>query len=661
LKVLGEAAMGLQTTRLFEFENFRLDERERQLLRNGEPIPLTPKAFDTLVLLLENGGHAVAKDALMQRVWPDAFVEEATLAQNIRTLRKALGQTASGGQYIETIPKHGYRFATTVRQSLPDEPDLIIERSSRSSGVIDGDETSGDLGPAAGNRASTHLGMPAAAAWMKMDSRKRITWLLAAVCLLALGAGAVFRLGQPRVKQPRPAAPRTIAVLPFNPISVEGHDEYLELGMADSLITKLSNIQQIVVRPTSAVRAYSNSDRDPVAAGRDLKVESVLEGSVEKIGDRVRVSVRLIDVRDGKPLWGYECKDRCSDVFELQDSISERIAGALALALTGDEKRLLAKRYTDNAEAYGLYLRGRYFWNKRTREGLEKAIEYFHQAIDVDAGYALAYAGLADCYNVLGSLDWIAPKEGFARVQEAATKALELDDTLAEAHNSLAWVRFDLWDWAAAESEFKRALDLNPNYAAAHQWYAEYLTAMGRFDEAIAEIRRAQQLEPESLIINTIAAQTYYYARQYDQAIEQCRRTLELDPNFEFAYVYLGYAYIQKRMYGEAIAAFKRARQWDGTPRMFAMTGVTYAISGDRANATKALGQLLATSKQSYIGRYGIAEINASLGNRDEALEWLEKEYLEHANLTFLKVEPCLDGLREDPRFTDLLRRMRLL
>jgi DNA-binding winged helix-turn-helix (wHTH) protein/TolB-like protein/Tfp pilus assembly protein PilF len=652
--------MGLQTTRLFEFGSFRLDERERQLLRNGEPIRLPPKAFDTLVLLVENSGHAVEKDALMRRVWPDVFVEEATLAQNIRTLRKALGQSPSGGQYIETVPKHGYRFVAAVRQSLPDEPELIKERQSRSPVAIHEEEASGDLGPEAG-RGAPHLGTPAAAAWRKVDSRRRITWLLAAVCLLALVAGAVFRIGWPRVKQPQPAAPRTIAVLPFNPISVEGHDEYLELGMADALITKLSNIQQIVVRPTSAVRQYSNPDWDPVAAGRDLKVESVLEGSVEKIGDRVRVSVRLIDVRDGKPLWGYECKDRCSDVFELQDSISERIAGALALALTGDEKRLLVKRYTDNAEAYGLYLRGRYFWNKRTREGLQKAIEYFRQAIDVDAGYALAYAGLADCYNVLGSLDWIAPKEGFAKVQEAATKALELDDTLAEAHNSLAWVRFDLWDWAGAESEFKRALDLNPNYAAAHQWYAEYLTAMGRFDEAIAEIRRAQQLEPESLIINTIAAQTYYYARQYDQAIEQCHGTLELDPNFEFAYTYLGYAYIQKRMYEEAIAAFKKAKQWDGTPRMIAMIGLTYATSGDRENARRALHELVARSKQSYIGRYGIAEINASLGNRDEALAWLEKEYPEHANLSFLKVEPCLDNLREDPRFRDLLQRMGLL
>jgi DNA-binding winged helix-turn-helix (wHTH) protein/TolB-like protein/Tfp pilus assembly protein PilF len=653
--------MGLQTTRLFEFGSFRLDERERRLLRNGEPIRLPPKAFDTLVLLVENGGHAVEKDALMQRVWPDSFVEEATLAQNIRTLRKALGQSPSGSQYIETVPKHGYRFVVAVKQSLPDESDLIIKRQSRSPVATQEEEASGDLSRAAADRPAAHRAAPPGAARIKMESRKRITWLFAAVCLLALGAGAVFRIGRPRVKQPQLAAPRTIAVLPFNPISAEGHDEYLELGMADALITKLSNIQQIVVRPTSAVRAYSNSDRDPVAAGRDLKVESVLEGSVEKIGDRVRVSVRLIDVRDGKPLWGYECKDRCSDVFELQDSISERITGALALALTGDEKKLLVKRYTDNAEAYGLYLRGRYFWNKRTREGLQKAIEYFRQAIDVDAGYALAYAGLADCYNVLGSLDWIAPKEGFARVQEAATKALELDDTLAEPHNSLAWVRFDLWDWAGAESEFKRALDLNPNYAAAHQWYAEYLTAMGRFDEAIAEIRRAEQLEPESLIINTIAAQTYYYARQYDQAIEQCLRTLELDPNFEFAYIYLGFAYIQKGMYEEAIAAFRKAKQWDGTPRMFAMIGIAYATSGDREKARRALHELGPMSKQSYIGRYGIAEINASLGNRDEAMAWLEKEYLEHANLTFLKVEPCFDNLGEDPRFRDLLRRMGLL
>ena len=653
--------MDLQTTRLFEFGSFRLDERERQLLCNGKPVPLTPKAFETLLLLVENSGHAVDKDALMQRVWPDSFVEEATLAQNIRTLRKALGQSPSGSQYIETVPKYGYRFVAAVRQSLPGEPDVIIERQSQAPVTVHEGAISGDNGGEGVGTASPQPAAPRGGDSVKIDSRKRIIPLLAAVLLSGLVAGAVFRMGQPRATQQQSPWPRTLAVLPFNPISVEGHDEYLELGMADALITKLSNIRQIVVRPTSAVRAYSNSDRDAVAAGRDLKVESVLEGSVEKIGDRVRVSVRLIDVRDGKPLWGYECKDRCADVFELQDSISERIASALALTLTGDEKTLLVKRYTDNAEAYQLYLKGRYFWNKRTREGLEKGIKYFHQAIDVDAGYALAYSGLADCYNVLGSFDWIPPKEGFARVREAATKGLELDDTLAEAHNSLAWVRFDQWDWPGAESAFKRALELNPNYAAAHQWYAEYLTAMGRLDEAIAEIRHAQVLEPESLIINTIAGQTYYYARQYDQAIDQCHRTLELDPDFQLAYTYLGYAYTQKRMYDEAIAAFKRAKQWEGTPRMLAMTGVAYALSGDQEKTKRALHELAASSKQSYIGRYGIAEINASLGNRDEALRWLEREYIEHANLSFLKVEPCLDNLREDSRFQDLLRRMRLL
>jgi len=642
--------------RLFEFGSFRLDVRERQLLRDGKPVPLTPKAFDTLVVLVENSGHAVEKDALMQRVWPDAFVEEATLAQNIRTLRKALGQSQSDSRYIETLPKHGYRFVAAVRRSLSDEPDPTIEQRPHPIA------TRGEMpsGVSAEDLPAPQIEVPAGAARMKTGARKTIIGLMAAaLCLLAI-AVTVSRIGRPQPRQGQQGRPRTIAVLPFNPISAESEDQYLELGMADALITKLSNINQLIVRPTSAVRGYANGDRDPIEVGRKLKVESVLEGSVERIGDRVRVSVRLIDVNDGKALWGYECKDRCADVFEVQDSISEKIAGALALTLTGDQKKVLAKRYTENAQAYQLYLMGRYFWNRRTEDGLKKAVEFFQQAIDVDAKYALAYAGLADCYNVLGSLDWIPPKEGFAKVQQAATKALELDDTLAEAHNSLAWVRFDQWDWPGAESEFKRALELNPNYAAAHQWYAEYLTAMGRFDEAIAEIHRAQQLEPESLIINTIAAQTYYYSRHYDQAIEQCRETLELDADFDLAYTYLGYAYAQKGQSEEAIAAFKRARQWEGAPRMLAMTGVAYAISGDREKAGRALRELAGISKQSYIARYGIAEINAGLGNRDEAVRWLGKELDEHANLTFLKVEPCLDNLREDPRFRRLLQRMSL-
>ena len=449
-------------------------------------------------------------------------------------------------------------------------------------------------------------------------------------------------------------------MLPFKPISTEGRDETLELGMADALITKLSNISRLVVRSTSSVRKYTGLEPDPVAAGRELRVESVLEGNVQRVGDRIRVTARLVSVEDGRAFWTYQCDENCTDIFAVQDSISEKIAGALALKLTGEERILLAKRYTQNMEAYQLYIRGRFFWNKRTGEGLKKAIDYFQQAIERDPNYALAYAGLADSYNVLMSLGLIPPQDAYAKVEAAATEALKIDDTLAEAHASLAWLRFEKWDWPGAEKAFKRAIELNPNYATAHQWYAEYLTARGRFDEAIAEIRRAQQIEPASLIINAILAQTYWFAGQYDEAIEQCRRTLEMDPNFELTHEYLGRAYTQKGMYEEAIAEFKKETQL-GAQGTWAEMGITYARSGNRGKALKALGELDALSKRMYFSPYLVAGIYAGLGEKEQAFKWLQRSYDGHEVwLTWLKVDPVLDSLRSDPRFQDLLRRVGL-
>ena len=635
--------MSRQAKQLYEFGPFRLDAAERLLLRDGHPVSLTPKAFDTLLALVESSGHIVEKDDLMEKVWPDAVVEESTLAQNVFTLRRALDEGSSEHQYIETIPKHGYRFVAAVKEPGGEADALIVKKHTRSRIVTEEEE-----------QIIAHTGIATRLGW-----KLRLTVLVFVVLLAGVSAAlVVLRNSKTKDTETSPAG-RIIAVLPFKPISTEGRDEYLELGMADALITKLSSINQVVVRSTNSVRKYAALEQDPIAAGQELKVDSVLEGSIQRLEDRLRVTARLVSVEDGASLWVYKCDQQCTDLFAVQDSISEQMAKALALKLTGEDKKLLAKRYTENAEAYQLYVKGRYFWNKRTGEGLKKAIDYFQQAIDRDPSYALAYAGLADSYNVLGSLGLITPQEEYTRVEAAAKKALEIDDTLSEAHNSLAWVRFDQWDWSGAEREFKRAIELNPNYATAHQWYAEYLTAMGRFDEAIAEIHRAQQIEPASLIINTIVAQTYYDARQYDQAIEQCHKTLELDPNFELVYVYLGMAYTQKGMYQEAIAAFK-AKQSDPQKRLVP-TGIIYAISGNQKEAKKALHQLIAMSIQRYVSPYSIATMYASLGNRDQAFNLLEQEFNARSGaLNFLKVDPYLDSLRSDPRFQDLLRRVGL-
>ena len=644
--------MRYHANQLYEFGPFRLDATERLLLREGHPVPLTNKAFDTLLVLVENRGHIVEKDDMMQKVWPDTFIEESTLAQNVFRLRRALGEDSSDQQYIETVPKHGYRFVAAVRELRSDPAALILEKHTRSRIITEEEERISAL---------PEVERVVRQALSRASGLRLITTLLVPFLLLTGVAAALIYFSKTKPKEiESPTAAKVIAVLPFKPIGAEGRDEYLELGMADALITKLSSINQVVVRSTNSVRKYTALEQDPITAGRELRVDSVLEGSIQRLEDRLRVTARLVRVQDGASLWVYECDQQCTDVFAVQDSISEQMAKALALKLTREEKKLLTKRYTENAGAYQLYERGRYFWNRRTEDGLKKAIEYFQQAIDQDPNYALAYAGLADSYNVLGSLGLITPKEEYTKVEAAAKTALEIDDALAEAHNSLAWVRFDQWDWSGAEIEFRRAIELSPNYATAHQWYAEYLTAMARFDEAIAEIKRAQQLEPASLIINTIVAQTYLNARQYDQAIEQCHKTLELDSNFELAYIYLGLVYMQKGMYEEALAQFKKVKQL-GPPAMLQFTGLTYAMSGNREAAKRALHELLAMSKQRYISSYSIATLYANLGNRDEAFKLLEKEFNERSgSLIFLKVDSQLDNLRPDPRFRDLLRRVGL-
>ncbi len=569
----------------YQFGPFRLDAAERLLLREGEPVLLTPKVFDTLLVLVQNSGRLLGKDELMQTVWPDAIVEESNLSQNIFTLRKALGESPTKPKYIETIPRRGYRFIASVREVRYEGADLT--------GV----------------------------------------------------------------------AVRSIAVLPFKPLGAKNGDEYLGLGLADALITRLSNIGQIVVRPTSSVRKYTGLEQDPVAVGRALRVESVLDGSLRRSGERIRVTVQLVSVRDGVPLWADRFDEKFTDIFVVEDSISERVAAALMLKLTGEDKKRLTKRYTENIEAFQLYLKGRYYWNKRTGQGLKKGIEYFQQAIEKDPTYALAYAGLADCYNLLSLYGVFPPKETMPRAKAAAMRALEIDNTLAEAHTSLAYAKlyYD-WDWAGAKREFLRALELNPNYATAHHWYHEYLTAMGWFEESHAEILQAQELDPLSLIISTDVGWGLYYARRYDQAIEQLRKTIEMDPTFAVAHFILGLCYGQKGLFKESAAEIQKAIAILGDNPLALAVGVlghAYAVSGKKDRALKVFEQLKDLSKRCYVPAYSLAIIYTGLGQKDQALKWLRKAYEErYDRLIYLKVEPMFDSLRSDPRFKDLLRRI---
>lgn len=511
--------MTTQARRLYNFGPFQLDTVTQVLRRDGKSVPLKPKLLELLILLIESSGRVIRKDELIKHFWPDTFVEESNLPISVCELRKALGEVHGERQYIETVPRRGYRFVARVSEA----GDTSVQADS-----------GGRIAEVTSNGA---------AGWAK----------------------------------------GTIAVLPFKAIGATG-DQYLGLGMADALITRLSNLRQITIRPTSSVRKYDR-EQDPVVAGRDLRVEWVLEGSVQKSGKRIRATVQLVSVGDGLSLWAETFDEKFTNIFAVEDSISKHVAAAVAPKLSVAERRHLAKRHTENAEAYQEYLKGRYFLEKRTEAGFRKAIGCFERAIQIDPSFALAYSGLADCYLFLHSHSR-GPSGLLAEAKEKTLEALRLDENLGEAHASLAELSFYDWDWSGAEREFKRTLELNSNYPAAHHWYSVFLRAMGRFDEAMAESRKAQQLDPVSLSVNTQMGSLLYVSGRFDEAIEQLLQVVELDANYPNSHFYLGLAYEAKGMYDEAIREYDLAISLSGAdPELTTCLAAVYALSGRRTEA----------------------------------------------------------------------------
>jgi tetratricopeptide (TPR) repeat protein len=415
----------------------------------------------------------------------------------------------------------------------------------------------------------------------------------------------------------------------------------------------------------STVSRYKGRASDAQIVGRELNVRAVLAGRVVQRADTLLIAAELVDAATGAQLWGAQYSRKLQDIFAVQDEIAGEISDKLRLRLTGAEKRRLTKRYTQNAEAYQLYLKGRYHWNKRTGEGFKKGIEYFQQAVEKDPNYALAYAGLADSYALAGGVPGspMSPSERVARARAAALKAVEIDDTIAEAHTSLAYIahRFD-WDWRGAEKEFKRAIELNPNYATARQWYGFFLATMGRMDEAIAEAKLAQQIDPLSLGMNSALGRIYHFARQYDRAIDQFRKTIDMDPNFAAAHSDLAESYGMKGMHTEAIAEYEKALTISRRNVFYlAELGWAHAQAGNIAQARLSLNQLEEISYEGYVAPFAFAFIHIGLGDKDQAFAWLEKEFEQRGNpMVFLKAEPLFDPLRSDPRFHALLRRVGL-
>lgn len=471
--------------------------------------------------------------------------------------------------------------------------------------------------------------------------------------------------GEKAVPAPFPSKPseeiRSLAVLPFRSLNAEKRDEYLELGMADTLITRLSNVVQLVVRPTSAVSKHLGCERDLSEIGAELRVEAVLEGSMYRLDDRLRVTVQMVRVEDGAVLWAAKFDEKYTDIFAVQDVIAEQAAGALALKLSQNERLLISRRDTQNPEAHLAYLKGRYFLGKRNEEGLRKGSVCFRQALDLDPAYAMAWAGLADTSTLLGMLDYAAPLETYPQAKAAAIHALELDHSLAEAHISLAQVRLQYdWDWQGAVAGFEQALKLNPHCAPAHHWFGWGLCAAGRFEQALSEIHKAQEIDPLSLVISSTMAGVLYLARQYDKAAAHCLRVLEMDESFYLAHHCLTLIYLAQQRYDEAITRAKLAVRFsDGSPWMIAARGYAYAVAGRTVDAERTLDELHVLAQHQYVTPFYPAIICAGLNRLDEAFAWFEKALEERSgHLIWLNVDPHFDALRNEPRFKSLIRRV---
>lgn len=492
---------------------------------------------------------------------------------------------------------------------------------------------------------------------------------VAVAALVALAAGgAWFMWHRPPAVQPQSTVifpGKSVAIMPFKPLVGSDRDEALEAGMADTLINKLSTTREIIVPSLSSVRKYDDQQHDPMTLGRVLRVNTVLEGNVQKAGDRIRVTARLIKVSDGSSLWAEKFDEKFTDIFSVQDAIAQKVATALALRLTEEDQQRLTKRYTENTEAYQLYLKGRFFWNKYTEEGFHKAIDYFQQALEKDPNYALAYSGLADSYSLLGEMAYWPSDRSFPRGRTCAEKALHLDDSLASAHLSLAIVQlFYDWDFPAAGKELRRAKELDSNNPQIYHFYGHYLELVGRFKEGIAETSRGVALEPTNMILNSELAFAYYLGRDPDAAISQARKTLQLDPTYSYASCILAWALECKGMYQEALVELNKARPISDPPDwswIVAEIAVVNARIGNHEVANKLLGELKARTGREYMDPGILAYISIADGDADEAFGWMEKAYEQHSgSIGWLQVEPHFDPLRSDPRFAALVQRMGL-
>jgi DNA-binding winged helix-turn-helix (wHTH) protein/TolB-like protein len=648
---------------IWSFANFTLNSARACLLRDGQEVKLRPKSYEALKYLVENPGRVVTKSELIQEVWPDSFVTDDSLVQCMHDIRRALGDEAQ--RHIKTVPRRGYIFEAEIRTPEPTPAKAIY--SEKIEGVRLVIEEESEL---VEDRLEPRTEAASAAALVAPSlfrGKRRLNWKAPAVGFVVVAAIVVLFLTiRPRPNEQRSSKAailsgvKSMAVLPFKPLGADESDKYLGLGIADTLITRLGSTKEITVRPTSAIQKYTSSDQDSLAAGREQRVDTVLEGSIQKAGDKVRITARLINVQDGSTLWTYKTDQRFADVFTVQDAISEDLANALPLKLSTESTQVFAKRYTQNSEAYQLYIKGIFLRNQLTEDALKKSIECFQKAIELDPNYALAYAGQASSNSPLAYLGFITTKEAESRNRPLIARALQLDDRLAEAHTSSGELKlFIEWDWAGAEIELKRAIELKPNEPLAHHLYAALLVARQRFEEAIAESNRAFEIDPLSPRAGFARGWIFYLAGRYDQAIDQFSKTRELFP--QYGLVNLGPSYEQKGMYAQAVTENLDAEaRWGMAAEDISALRQASARAGWTGYWQKMLEIAQAQAKPepaSYM-----AELFARVGKKDKAFEWLEKAYEQRdMSLIYLKVFPPWESLRSDPRFTNLLQRLGLI
>ena len=617
-------------------------------MRDDQPVALTPKCFDLLIALVENGGHLMAKETLLEKLWPNQFVEEGNLSVNISALRKALGEGRNGEHYIETVPKKGFRFVAPV-----------TFHQAGAGGVVVDEATNHDAPEVIAGATSDEAKSVSSSSWWA-DHKLKIAALLA---LVIVGVVLALYLSRRNSATAVNAPLKTLAVLPFKPVSNESRDESLEMGMAETLVTRLSNVRQIAVRPMSAIRDLAGSQTDPIEVGKQLSTEAVLDGSIQKSGDRLRVTVRLTNVKNGQTLWTEQFDESFTDIFKVQDSIANRVTNSLVLKLSSLEQDQLAKRYTNNPEAYSLFLQANHLRNKRE---FNKSLEFHQRTIEKDPNFALAYVGMAQCYILLTNQGKpnLPHQVAGPKAKEAVNKALALDDSLPEAHSTRAELEYQFdYDWVEAEKDFQKAIELNPNSAQIRLGYGWFLMMAARFNEALPEMERAQELEPGNMRYQLPIGVLFFFSREYDKAIARFQKILEVEQDPPGVYFWLANIYQNKQMYRETVDySMKQALKFGGArPEDVEECRKIFEQWGWRAF-------LLAVRERR--DKYpGIQPINTRsravtcilLGENDKALEWINKAIDEHDPFAVqLKVDPNFDSLRSDPRFVAALRRLNL-